>query len=284
MKSISILLAFTLMLLSACSGSESEPQSQTNNNQTQTDPVVETETNNTPEELTEEGTPTNSDGNSTVSGLIPSTNPQERLNQVSQGKSDPFNSITPPAVIKVDSPNSISGTNSGSVGNVASIRNNPTVNSPSTSRSDNQIAALDRNNTSNNQGIPGEPTPTTNGLQNPNIGNVPQIPQLPTPLEAEQINVTGILDIQGQTVALVQTPWDGTTRSVRVGDIISDNTGSVNIRVRNISFGFPTNAAFPDVNQVTFRDISSSEGMVMLEQNGRTVTREVAQQDSETQL
>lgn len=52
-------------------------------------------------------------------------------------------------------------------------------------------------------------------------------------VDAEQILISGILDLQGENVALVQTPWDGSTRSVRVGDVISDSSGTINVQVKN---------------------------------------------------
>ncbi len=296
MKNTSILLAVALMLLPACTNNVSEsdetsgklgelqnelenndPESDILNNESPTDVVKEgenTKNNNIAKENVEEETPAVTNSNSGISGLIPSTNPKERLGQISKGKSDPFNSITPPSNLKVTSNNPFSSNrsvNGNSRGNPQIAATNRNLNNPTqTSRNNKEIKVLQPFD-------PNNPNPNTantpNGINNQSIAKL----EPPKPLEAEKVNVSGIVDIQGQNVALVQTPWDGTTRSVRVGDIISNDTGSINIQVKAISFGFPTNAAFPDVNQVTFSNINDGEGMVLLEQEGRTFTREVSQ-------
>ena len=282
MKNTSILLALTLTFLSACGGSESEQQTQTNT-QTQKNPVTktkpETKNNKTPEKpVVTEKKPT-TPKNSTVSGLIPSTNPEERLNQISQGKNNPFNSITPPAVVNVTSDNIDDGNDNTdrpiSVNNLRGVRNSEIVRNPDGSV--NRNIARNRN-TGNVDNVENDENVVENIDNNNNETNIENVvePEPPQPLEAESVSVSGIVDILGQNVALVQTPWDGTTRSVKVGDVISDDTGNINIVVRDISFGFGDNAAFPDVNQVVFRNLNNSEGTVLLEQNGQTVSVEVS--------
>lgn len=89
MNKLSILLVSSLLLLSACGGGEP----QTNNNDPspspQPTPVSNqpTENENSPEESIDKNIATTPKANSgTVSGLIPSTKPQERLKKLIKEK------------------------------------------------------------------------------------------------------------------------------------------------------------------------------------------------------
>ncbi len=109
------------------------------------------------------------------------------------------------------------------------------------------------------------------------LGQGMNLPQLPRTEEAQGIQISGIMDLQGQNVALVTTPWDGTTRSVRVGDVISDSTGSINVKVKQISFDSATDIALEESSGTVFRSINDADGIVILEQNGADVTRKVTE-------
>ena len=260
MNKRSILLASSLLLLSACGGGEP----QTNNNPSpnpQPTPVSNQpiENDNSPKDSIDKNiatAPTPTSG--TVSGLIPSTKPQERLRKINQGKGDPFGSIRPPAVVKVASNQGLS--------NIS--RRNAIVKEggPSGAKADQlAIAKTLSEGAQTNQGLLSE-----------------ESLQL---VDAEQIIISGILDLQGENVALVKTPWDETTRSVRVGDVISDSSGNINVQVKKISFSDPNTIALRDENKIILRDLNYSGGTVVLEQYGKLITREVAQQlDNEPEL
>lgn len=266
-KLSSILLLSSLLFLPACGGSSDNQVENTNPPQPQ--PEVNNQT--TPDNLSPNPL-------STVSGLIPSTNPNERLKQIEQGKNNPFSGIRPPAVVKVNSTTPIPS-NSNIARNKAIAKIDNSV--KSSTNQNRQVALLKTNktNTSNKVG-------SVNGDSNAidmqkQLEMAPTIPEavIPPPTEAQAVLVSGILDLQGETVALIKTPWDTMPRSVRVGDIISDPTGSISMRVQEISFkeSSTNNVALIDNNQTLFRNIGAPNGVVVLEQYGQLVTKEVAQ-------
>lgn len=255
-----LLLLSSLLFLSACGGTTDSNQAEN----TTPAPQPEPEVNN--DNLT-------ADSNaslSTVSGLIPSTNPDERLKQIEQGKNNPFSSMNPPAVVKVPATNNIPSDDSSLKDKAIAKVEPPTTSSTSSS------------STTNNGQV--APSPTNGGSSNvidmeSQLESAPTI-TVPTPTEAEGITVSGILNLQGENVALIQTPWDTTPRSVRVGEIISDATSGVNVRVQEISFteSSSSNVALIGDNQTFFRNLGRPNGIVVLEQYGQLVTKEVGQQ------
>jgi Tfp pilus assembly protein PilP len=270
-KLSSILLLSSLLFLPACGGSSDDQVENTNPPQPQ--PEVNNQT-----------TPDNLPPNplSTVSGLIPSTNPNERLKQIEQGKNNPFSGIRPPAVVKVNSTTPISS-NSNIVRDKAIAKIDNSVNS-STSQNNRQVALLKTNKTNNGNKISSGNAGTNAIDMQKQLDMAPTIPEpeIPVPTEAQAFLVSGILDLQGENIALIKTPWDTIPRSVRVGDIISDPTGSITVRVQEISFkeSSTNNVALIDNNQTLFRNIGAPNGVVVLEQYGQLVTKEVAQNAS----
>lgn len=275
MNKISLLVISSVFLLTGCTlfGGGEDDVSIT--------PIPPQNPTPTPEETPTPETTDNNQGVITTGGLIPATTPQDRLRQIEQGRNNPFNSISPPAVIRVREDQPIPVTK----GDSAILRTPvPTVGESMT---------------------PGTGTlafsPTAQGRTNGNVttgdgknGNViigdgkngfpvgavvdlekikEQAPVLsPSPTEANGILVSGIIDVNGQTVALVKAPWDSTTQSVRVGDVISD--GNVRIRIRDIRFSYPTNIALRENDQTVYRNINDN-GVVILEQYGQQVTKKV---------
>jgi hypothetical protein len=258
-----LLLLSSLLFLSACGGTTDSNQAEN----TTPAPKPEPEVNN---EVINEDLTADSDASlSTVSGLIPSTNPDQRLKQIEQGKNNPFSSINPPAVVKVPTTNNIPSDDSSFKDKaIAKVEPPSTPSTPSSATNKGQVA----------------PSPTNGGSSNvidmeSQLESAPTI-RVPTPTEAEGITVSGILNLQGENVALIQTPWDTTPRSVRVGEIISDATSGVNVRVQEISFteSSSSNVALIGDNQTFFRNLGRPNGIVVLEQYGQLVTKEVGQQ------
>lgn len=248
-KLSSLLLASSLVFLPACGGGSDTTQVEN----TAPVPKPEPEVNNqsTPENIT----PPANRSLSNVSGLIPSTNPNERLKQVEKGKSNPFSNIRPPSVVKVTPTTKISSDN--------------------TAFRDKAIAKVDSNVSVNNE-------KEINGGTGTNVidmkNQLESSPTIDVSSDAQEVLVSGVLQLQGENIALIQAPWDATPRSVRVGDIISDSTGSINVQVKEISFQESTsNVALIDNNQTFFRNLGAPNGVVVLEQDGQLVTKEVLQ-------
>ena len=256
MKKISILLIPTLLILSACGGNQSNvsnvsptpPQNQPNQNQLSQKPN---------EKLPDDKT---SSSSNTISGLIPSTDPQDRLAQINSGKSDPFSSIQAPAVVKVSANQGVSGDTAQS--SRAVIRQNNPNQAAST------IAKANGTNKLTEQ------AEQISQEAQQKIEEAQAKLETPKSLEAESIMVSGILDIKGQNVAIVKTPWDRTTRSVKVGDTISDLSGDIKVRVKNIAFAQSQNILWQGGDDSEF---TNPDGVVILEQDGQVVRKEVAQ-------
>lgn len=260
MKKVSLLVISTLLLLTGCTGGGEE---------TSTIPPIPPQQNPTP--IPE--TPKNNINNniSTTSGLIPSTSPQDRLQQISQGRNDPFDSITPPAVIKVKTDQIIAESVSS---NKAILKESPEITNKESgiskavsnkSVSKNNLGNVSVANNKNDKNVTG----------NNSLAFQPPMP--PSPGDAQKIVVSGILNLNGENVALIQTPWDNVTRSVRIGDIVSDNTSGISVRVKDINFGYPTTIALLEDNQTVLRSLNDDNGVVILEQFGQRVTRSIGQ-------
>lgn len=89
----------------------------------------------------------------------------------------------------------------------------------------------------------------------PGITSIESLPPAPRPVSptelAESIEITGVLEVGGKTNIIVKVPEEGTSRSVRVGDSLANGR----VRVKRVEMGL--------------------EPIVVLEQNGREVTRSV---------
>ncbi len=250
MKKVSLLVISSLFLLTGCTlfgGGED----------TSTVPSIPAEN---PTPIPE--TPGNNINNSisSTSGLIPSTNPQNRLQQINQGRNDPFDSITPPAVIRVKSdrvvPESVASKK-------AILKEDPVT----------AVGNADVGDNKNNV--------VSNGVSGGNNLSPFQPPATPSLRDAENIIVSGILSLNGENVALIQTPWDKVTRSVRIGDIVSDNTSGISVRVKDINFGDPTTIALQEDNQTVLRSINDNNAVVILEQSGQRVIRQIGDNDDD---
>lgn len=238
-------------------------------------------------EVTE--TPDNNQIIGSTGSLILPTNAQDRLRQINQGRNDPFNSINPPAVIRVrqDQPIPFAQADRAIVRTPVPIATTPSA--PSiTSAKEVQTASTQTTSTQTTS------TQTTSN-QTGKSGNIiigdgkngfppgvvvdlaklqEQAPVLPpSPTEASNMRVSGVMNLGGNNVALIQPPWTSVTQSVRVGDIISD--GNISVRVREIRFNYPTSIALLEDNQIVYRNIGNDQGFVVFEQYGQRVTKEI---------
>ncbi|MBD2392728.1 hypothetical protein H6G11_00455 [Cyanobacterium aponinum FACHB-4101] len=274
MKKLSPLIILSLLLLSGCGvfgGGGSDNQANiTPTPPQQPTPDGENQQENTEDEVIEENMGST---NSVPNALIPSTNPKERLNQISQGRGDPFGSIRPPAVVTVSASQPVPPS-----AVAKAILREPVSNvSEGANNAGNSNTASARN--SQNPTLSKDGTPIS-GQKFDAEGNV--IPYTsPEPKEAESIVISGIADLQGQNIAFVTTPWDNMTRSVRVGDTLSSQDSGVMIRVKDIRFTYPQTIALRDNNQIVYQNINDSNGIVVLEQYGQQITKEIVgvQQD-----
>jgi hypothetical protein len=264
MKKISLSVISTLLLLQGC------VLFSDHKNTTSTIPPIPPQQNPTPIP----DTPKNNINNniSTTSGLIPSTNPTDRLPQISQGRNDPFDSITPPGVIKVKTDQIIA---ESVASNKAIVKESPAISNQEggiTKAVDNQ--GVSKNNVAN-AGVANNKNNGVNVTGNNLSAFQPPMP--PSPSDAQKIVVSGILNLNDENVALIQTPWDNVTRSVRIGDIVSDNTSGISVRVKDINFGYPTTIALQEDNQTVLRSLNDDNRVIILEQFGQRVTRSIGE-------
>ncbi|MGD1931810.1 MAG: hypothetical protein ACFB12_23185 [Leptolyngbyaceae cyanobacterium] len=122
--------------------------------------------------------------------LLPSTDPNERVKEIDQERSDPYAyvPIAPPARPTPPAPDDANGGNA----------------SP-----------------------PGQPNGSQPGANQPGglAGPAPNepLPDLPPPtITASQVEISGVASVDGQTYAIVKAPNEPTSRYVRVGDRLSN--------------------------------------------------------------
>ncbi|MBL1208390.1 hypothetical protein [Geminocystis sp. GBBB08] len=275
MKKLSLSVISALLLLTGCSGGGEDTANNTSippQNPTPVTPV-------TPE------TPNNNNINNNISsssGLIPSTNPQDRLQQINQGRNDPFNSINPPPVITIKTDQFITE---------SLTRNNAIIKKPPVTKEEtsnlNRVTAnhdvamingktVNGNNQIGKNNSPREKNQASNQVTGEGNKLSPfQPPTSPQPEDARNITLSGILSLNGENVALIQTPWDNATRSVRIGDVISDNSSGISVRVKDINFGYSNTIALFDNNQIVLRNLNDNNAVIILEQFGQRVTRQI---------
>jgi hypothetical protein len=173
-KSLSILsIAAIALFLGSCSSSK-PPQA------TQTPPPPSNPAPNPSE--TQKEQPKTSQNRASVSGLIPSTNPEQRRQKIAQGRKDPFAFVPVQPQIKIQPlpPQTPSG--------------------------------------SNPSGPPSPSGSTPSGL--PSSTTEPPLP--PQPELAKAVTVTGLIDIGGLPQIIVKAPGEKASRYVQVGDYLSN--------------------------------------------------------------
>ncbi|RZM82476.1 hypothetical protein [Leptolyngbya iicbica] len=129
--------------------------------------------------------------------LLPSTDPNERFNEINKERNDPyaFVPIPPPPAAPPPAPE-----NGGT-----SPENQPNAGGGGGGISPTQPGGGQNNN--------GTTTPPT------------ELPELPEPtVVASQVQVTGVARVNGESFAIVKAPNEPTSRYVRVGDRIANGT------------------------------------------------------------
>lgn len=132
------------------------------------------------------------------SGLIPTTDADERLKQINQGRNDPFSVIPPPqAIINIQAPSDDSNDDDDSTDSNSSNSSNSSrpISTKSTGGS---ISACESSTFAVNK------------------------PSMPEPLEAQGVLVSGIIDIDGEDVAIVKSLDYDYSYPIRQGNYIAN--------------------------------------------------------------
>ncbi|OLP17920.1 hypothetical protein BST81_12745 [Leptolyngbya sp. 'hensonii'] len=170
-----------------------------------------------------------------VAGLIPPTNIEERLAIVSRGRRDPFATVIPgPAVVAIQP---------------ATIKSAPVLPPVATSgRNLPQVTTVPLPTLQPNSNATGLP-PVSPGIGNPTPIVVPASPTA----TADAIQIMGVMQTGNQLSAIVRSPEDPSGRAVKVGDYLA----SGRVRVKDIKLK------------------QRNEPVVILEQNGVEIIKSV---------
>jgi hypothetical protein len=201
--------------------------------------------------------------NSIPKGLIKSTNADERAKQVQasidaqKGRKDkdPFNSIAP--TVATTSVRQIPQTK---VPDVANLPSGAPSRAEAPPRPSSPLPSVPRSRPANSTPLP----PANSNSQSPNdppaSPPIATLPPLPEPTIARGIEVTGVVQVGGQSQAIVKAPNEPTSRYVSVGQRIANGQ----VLVKRI-----------DLN-------SGAEPTVILEENGVEVAKAIASPTRQT--
>lgn len=245
MKKTALVLLLSVILLPGCGGGgETAPPTPT---PTPTPPPTETKPTDSSQkppdsDILNDGEAIASTG-PVASGLIPSINPQKRAQQVNKGKGDPFGLVLPPkTIVNSAAPKALI---------VPPPPKNPAINGGQSG--------------SNNPNLPNSPN---NGVSNgKNMGGFKKgasclnnaefyefdIKQ-PEPVEANSVELTGVVNVAGQNVAIIRTTDYSYSYSVGEGSILHGGK----VAVKNV-------------------DANLNNPSITLEQYGQSVTRMVGE-------
>lgn len=191
----------------------------------------------TTDEVFEEETPSTPQVPAT-DGLIPSTEPSARRQQIRQGRDNPF------AIIPVKIRAKTDDENGGTAQNVAA----GTQNGATTAETLCQIEEVSTPATTVAQG-PGTAVPASSTVLEP---------VLPIPNEARGVFVSGVVQLSGEPVAIVEAPNENVARHVSAGASLSNGQ----VKVKSIN-------------------VNSSKPYVVLEQYGLDISRAVGEPPEE---
>lgn len=265
MKKIPLIIISSLFLLNGCAlfgGGED-----TATTPPPIPPQTPTPTENPDTQEIPTTTPSNIQG---IGSLILPTNPEKRLGLVESGRSDPFDSITPPAIVKVKATQIPSSPQKALLVEKPMNENIRALNTPTQN--------FDRNNgkspTPKDSSIAKQPT-ESKGQTVLSMNEITKVSP-PTPDEANAILVSGIVNINGEKVALIQTPDENSFRQVKEGDFL--NVAGKSIYVKNVSL-FPKGPQVMMASNSQLKNIALGgvDGYITLEQYGQRVIRRVGQ-------
>ncbi|MGK7930018.1 MAG: hypothetical protein AB4041_01100 [Microcystaceae cyanobacterium] len=211
-KLTSVMLVLLLSLLAASCNREEEQATndeQPKNEETASDnaedsPSADSQTDNQGTPPAQPFAPKPSTGS--VATLIPPTTVQQRRQEITAGRSDPYAPF--PAKVEVERPEPIE----------------PEVELEDDAPQDDGVVS---SNEPNDPANPTVPNP-------PNFVPVPDVPPpIPVPEEAEAVMVSGILQLGGTPVAILTAPGDPGIRHVRQGATIAG--GRVTVKSINVS-------------------------------------------------
>jgi hypothetical protein len=240
-KFSSIFLIVATLLLASCSASEqSESQQNSDSSSSQKTETAEskkasnsnsekeakavenkTEAEGETEEKTTDNKPSDKTTQKTasVSGLIPSTNPNQRQQKIAKGRPDPFGFVSVPLALK------------------------GTLPQPSTPPVTRQPRSPELSN-----------RPIRRPTKRPTTPSVPVAP--PQPELAQAITITGIIDLGGAPQIIVKAPEERVSRYVRVGDYLSN--GQVRVkRIENVGGSSPV-VVLEQLGQEVYKQIGDN--------------------------
>ena len=239
-------------------------------------PVNTTETPTTPVVIAE---------TNTTSGLIPSTNPDDRLRKINQGRNDPFNTITPP-VVETVSENQMVNTSSSKNRAIIKI---PTFVNNNKSFPNTAENSVGRKSFPNNKTINAEKN-VVNGKSNKKIKNVssgntdfckipPIIKDPPIPLRSPEPNimVSGIVNVNGKNFAIVKFGNDQASRRVEQGEYLSDGNNSVYVKQIGAYNLGPNITLAATPNFTNFSGAGISGGVVFQLEDGTSIVKRVGE-------
>ncbi len=242
MKKHSLAFILAISFLWGCA-SEETPQAVTPTPTPNRTPESVEKTDNTEENETsgsQSDMLASSNTGSTPSGLIPATDADQRLKQVQRGKSDPFAVLPPPqAVINIQQ----GGTNNNGNNNSAT-RAGDNNNSTSSDNTKNVVSINDVKTIADVNAC---------GASSQNQSS--QAQSSPNPKDAKAVLVSGVMQIDGDNVAIVKTPEYDYSYPIRQGNYIANGL----VLVKNI-------------------DSLGPEPVVVFEQYGQEVIRRVGQE------
>ncbi|WP_017299935.1 hypothetical protein [Nodosilinea nodulosa] len=177
--------------------------------------------------------------------LIQSTDPNERLQQINNSRSDPFAAVPIPPPPQVVAPPTVPGAPSPGTATPAGSR--PAGSSPGGGSS---VATAPGQPGAGSGSTSGSTSGGARGGAKPATPPLAPLPSLPQPTLAEAVVVTGVMTIGNENFAVVQTSMG--SQYVKVGQRVANGQ----VLIKRI-------------------DIRGSEPSVVLEQNGIEVTRSV---------
>jgi hypothetical protein len=202
--------------------------------------------------------PVISDKEITQKGLVPSTNPEQRLKEIKQARNNPFGLI--PIIAQVvpsgQSDNKPNGSSSDSLKNVNTTKN------VTTTKNANSVSTFASSQKQAKQGLycmgknRQDQVLAMNKGKNSSVNIVP--PEVDT-RDAKGVRLFGVINFREGPVAIVQLRNQSVAQSITSKSLLSDPSNpSQSVSVKSIQGG--------------------ADGLLKLEQNGKIITRGIAEE------